>query len=392
MSVWVNRTVAMVVMAAFAFGAALANDLAAVPAVVPLTPQDRASVLQADATDHLMQLPRATPSSESSRAPRLPLALRANLAASNARACIGDSCIYATVAAAFEQVMDNETITILPGLHREGVILRANGVTIRGEPGAHLHGTAAQGKAAIVIKGRDTVIEDLECSGITVKDRNGACIRLEAPNLTLRRVHFHDSEMGILTGNKSGEVLVEDSVIENNGKNGRGYSHNVYVGSGTLIIRNSTIIRPNDQGHSIKSRAAKTVVEGSVVGSLDHVDSRAIDIPNGGEIVLRDNVIHEGPNSVNSDVIGIGLGIRNGKKSHEFNHSTIENNIIISDRKGATAYVHYRDVPPPVMRNNIIVGKTNPRMDGNTWFENRREADLPPYPDLPTPPSMNAMK
>ncbi len=336
-----------------------------------------------DPAHDLILLQPATPPAIATQPPRAALAAQPTLQVPDALACIGEACIYASLATAFQEVIDHETITILPGTHREAVVLTANNVTIRGEPGAHITGAAAEGKAAIVIRGENTVIEDLECSHIRVADGNGACVRLEGPNLTLRRVHFHDSENGILTGQNSGTVLIEDSLFENNGAAGR--AHNLYVGSGTLIIRNSTIVRAQGEGHGIKSRAQKTVIENSIIGSLDGVDSRTLDIPNGGEIIIRNNVLHQGPNTANSNVIGIGLEMPDGQQTYEKNSALIEGNLIISDRERHTLYFQTRNFPEPEIRNNVFVGRTPYEAPDNVWYKSRDAADLPPYPELPQP-------
>ena len=211
-----------------------------------------------------------------------------------------------------------------PGEYREAAIVRQSGVTIRAEPGAHMMGYAAEGKAALVIKGNNTVIEGLECSGISVSDRNGACIRLEGRNLTLRNVYFHDSEQGVLGG--GGVILIEDSKFERLGREGQ--AHGLYVWGDEVIFRRSEVLASKSEGHEIKSRAKRTIIEGSVIASLDGDDSRLIDISNGGEVIIRGNVLQQGPESVNNEMIGLGFeGLR-----YENNAVLIEANIILVDR------------------------------------------------------------
>ena len=81
-----------------------------------------------------------------------------------------------------------------PGLYREAVEVNVPNITIRGDPGAHVTGEALNGKGAFVVRAKNVTIEGIECSGISVRDGNGACIRLEAPSLTVRNVYFHDNE------------------------------------------------------------------------------------------------------------------------------------------------------------------------------------------------------
>ena len=65
-------------------------------------------------------------------------------------------------------------------------------------------GQASQGKAIWVIQGDDTTVESVVFTGAAVVDKNGAGIRQEGKNLTVRRCYFHDNEDGILAGDKAG--------------------------------------------------------------------------------------------------------------------------------------------------------------------------------------------
>ena len=67
-------------------------------------------------------------------------------------------------------------------------------------------------KNTLVVMGNSVLIEGLECSGIHVPSGNGACLRLEGKDITIRKVFFHDSEEGILGGR--GLTVIEDSRFE----------------------------------------------------------------------------------------------------------------------------------------------------------------------------------
>jgi hypothetical protein len=281
------------------------------------------------------------------------------------------ACGYAGLSAVFGSLRPGDRVVMAPGEYREAAILRVDRITIVAEDGAHLLGVAAGGKAALVIAGNDTVIEGLECSDIAVPDRNGACIRLEGRNLTLRGVHFHDSEQGILGG--GGTVLIEDSTFERLGKGGR--AHAIYINRGEeLIIRRSRVLASKSQGHEVKSRARRTLIEDSIIASLDGKDSRLIDIPNGGNITIRRNVLQQGPGSVNNQMIGLGFeGI-----AFEENSAVIEDNLILIDRPRTTVLAGPQDA---ALRDNTIVG--GKAIEGNAWYPDRPSFGLDPYPALP---------
>jgi hypothetical protein len=297
-----------------------------------------------------------------------------------------DGCDRHGLATAFGEAEEGETIIVRSGIYNEAAVLNANRVTIRGEPGAHLRGVAAEGKAALVIKGDDVVVEGLECSEIKVPKGNGACIRAEGKNLTLRRVHFHDSQEGLLGGN--GLLVIEDSVFERLGgdrETGIGQAHGIYATHRVtrLELRRNRFLASKEEGHEIKSRARSTLIEDNVIASLDGVDSRLIDIPNGGEVVIRSNVLEIGPNSSNPDLIGLGLERGNNPElDHEVNSALIENNTIIVDYGWPTQFTNIRDFPEPLVRNNIIIGGTPQPGGNNRWFVDRRAAGLEPYPAL----------
>ena len=56
----------------------------------------------------------------------------------------------------------------------------------------------AGGKAAIVTGGQNIVLKNLDISGVTVPDGNGAGVRYDQGTLLLDNVHLHDNQNGIL--------------------------------------------------------------------------------------------------------------------------------------------------------------------------------------------------
>ena len=264
-------------------------------------------------------------------------------------------------------------VTLASGTYREAGILTANNVTLRAEVGARVVGVAADGKAALVIRGNGTVVEGLECSGIAVPDHNGACIRLEGRNLTVRRVHFHDAEEGMLIGDQGGTVVIEDSRFERLGATGR--AHGVYANHiQELTIRRSCFLSSRDQGHEVKSRALRTVIENSIIASLDGFDSRLIDIPNGGDLIIRNSILEKGPGSSNPDTIGAGLeGI-----TWPVSRVHLENSIVIFDRPEA---ILINGSASTTFSGARMVGGGRQPPPEVGWLPNREAARLPSYPD-----------
>lgn len=237
------------------------------------------------------------------------------------------ACELTSLQTALNRLTVNGEVVLHPGAYREAAFVRRHGTHIRALPGAALVGIAIGGKGALVVQANGVVIEGLTCSGISVPSLNGACVRLEGADLTLRGVHFFDSETGLLAGKNSGRIVIEDSRFENLGRKGR--AHGIYVNGGELIIRRSVFLASKDEGHEIKSRAARTVIEDSVIASLGGRDSYLIDIPNGGEAIIRRNLLQEGPVSVNYGAIAFAMEGERYKGSR----LVIEDNVILMERQ-----------------------------------------------------------
>lgn len=283
---------------------------------------------------------------------------------------------------AFDKVTNGGIIRIEPGIYREGGTLKKGlkNILITGSPGTIFDGVAVGGKAAFVIQAEDVTMESIECRNIKVPSQNGACIRHEGGSLTLRNMIFRDNENGILTWSKSNIITIEDSLFERNGKSGR--AHGMYIDSQQLIVRRTRILNSKDQGHGIKSRSAYTLIEDSVVASLNGDDSYLIDIPNGGRAVIRNCLLVEGANTVNTNIFTFGP---EGLK-HEQNRLVMEKNIIISDREdGSYFMVLHKDAPKPELSRNFIVGPIDYEdwPDGNFFFDGREDLKFPPAPELP---------
>lgn len=308
------------------------------------------------------------------------------------------SCTHRELQAAIAAAQPGDTIVLAPGIFEQGAVINVDRVVLRGEPGAHLKGHPVQGKAALVIAGAKVVVDGIECSNIQVPDRNGACIRAEGDDLTVKNVWFHDNEQGILSGPAGGTLLVENSRLERNGRDG--YAHGIYIGRAveTFIFRGNEVLSTGSEGHGVKSRARQTIIENNVIAGLDGDDSRAIDIPNGGDVVIRNNILEKGPNSANSQMIGLSLE----GDPHPSNTAIIERNLILFDMNVsgvAGALDEYVDVvpdrgtvilsQPPAMvtlRDNVIVGAreigVEAQAGANRTFKSRRAAGLPKFPDI----------
>ncbi|CAK0756867.1 exported hypothetical protein [Azospirillaceae bacterium] len=297
---------------------------------------------------------------------------------SSLRICpgVGAGCDASSLAEGLRRATAGSIVTLAPGVYREAGALTAHGVTIRADPGAHITGVATEGKAALVIRGNNVVVEGVHCSNIAVPDHNGACIRFEGRNLTILGAYFHDAEEGVLVGDQGGVVIIEDSRFERLGAIGR--AHGVYVNHiKELVIRRSCFLSSRDEGHEVKSRAARTVIENSLIASFDGHDSRLVDAPNGGELIITNSVFEKGERSSNYDVIGFGLeGV-----AYQANSVQIENTIVVMDHPFSRLL--NGSIVPVIKGVHLIGGRRWEAPPLANWTSDRKAAGLPPYSASP---------
>lgn len=299
-------------------------------------------------------------------------------------------CQFSDLSKAVRAAAPGDTIAVAPEVNGSCAVidkpLRLVGLKAPSPAGtrAHLAGGVCMGKAPLVVKSAGVTIEGFEISGVSVPSRNGACIRFDpgAEDVVLRDLLCRDSQDGLL-GRVKGTLLIEDSRFEGNGFD-NGQAHGLYVWGGELIIRNSQILSTRHGGHSLKAKARRMLVEDSILAALGSRNSRAIDAFGGGQLVLRRNVIQQGPNSDNNEMLGIALESR---RLLPDGHSVLlEDNWLIYDdpARRNRRVIAGRKLGPWKLRGNVMVGVTAlggtfDENGGNRWFPERTAAGLPPW-------------
>jgi len=271
---------------------------------------------------------------------------------------VGATRTYTMPSMVMNLVSDGDTVEIDAGLYSGDVGFWAkNNLVIRGIGGyAHLDaaGKNAGGKAIWVIDGKNTYIENIEFSGCTVPDHNGAGIRQEADNLELRHCYMHDNEDGILTfASPTCDILFEACEFARNGY-GDGFSHNMYIGN----IRNFTMrfcySHHAKAGHCVKSRAMNNFIEYNRIMDEDTGSaSYLIDLPNGGFSIVLGNTMEKGKDAQNPISVEYGAeGLKNPAKQFYF-----VNNTIVSKFPAAGTFVSVAGgTDTAQIINNIFVG------------------------------------
>ena len=278
---------------------------------------------------------------------------------------VGPGRAYQTVSAASQAAQDGDVIEIDAGTYNDDIsVWRQNSITLRGVGGyAHLNATKQipytagsdqqNGMGIWVTKGNNITVENIEFSGASVPDQNGAGIRAEGNNLTICHSYFHDNENGLL-GGAYGTMLIEYSEFNHNGLGEYGRTHNIYVDDGdTLIFRDNYSHRAYI-GHNLKTRAKQNyILYNRIMDEMDGQSSYDIDIPNGGLTYIIGNLIQQGPNTDNSTIVAYGAeGLLSGR-THDL---YVVNNTIVNDNGSGTFLDVASGTAFAKIINNIFAG------------------------------------
>lgn len=271
---------------------------------------------------------------------------------------VGPIMAFKSPSAAAAVAADGDRIVIQPGSYRDCAVWTANHLLVEGAGAPEsvvVTGEACQGKALFVTVGNDITVRNLTLLRAKVPDGNGAGIRAEGRNLTVIGVRFVENQNGILSGTTpsgatGGTMTIRDSVFERNGTCEQACAHGIYAGAiDVLRVENSRFIGTR-QGHHIKSRALRTEVTGCVIqDGPAGTASYLIDIPNGGAVLIRGNILQKGPRSENHAAM---IAIGEEGVTHPTPEIVIEDNTVRNDGPAHTVFVQNRTGTPALLRGN----------------------------------------
>ena len=123
------------------------------------------------------------------------------------------------------------------------------------------------------------------------------------------------------------------------------------------------------EGHHIKSRASfNEIVGNDIQDGPDGTASYEIDIPNGGQVLVRGNTLQKGPKSENRTaaiMVGAeGVSMRTPEV-------VVENNTFTNQAPAQTALLANRTATEAVVRNNRLVGDIRPLVGDGTVTQAR---------------------
>lgn len=283
-------------------------------------------------------------------------------------------------------------VRVPPGIYR-GDARVSKPLTLDLE-GVRIMGITASKGVLLIKDARGPVVIENFTTSYPARCGNCAGIKIEGENfdVTVRRAHISRAEMGILTDNRGGRLVVEDTLIEDIGHDrGQEPMHLIYAGIiDQLIVRDSILRRSHHFGHIVKSRARRTDILRSQLLGLDSTNSREADLPCGGLITFDRVVIHKGPRSDNDESIAVGMEPQYcGGRLHPNSSFTMTNSLMIFDNPRG-GFGHWKATGPVRITNNRFVamqdwyGFKGLASRNNRLFRSRRAAGLGPK-EIPKP-------
>jgi hypothetical protein len=275
---------------------------------------------------------------------------------------VGAGKPYAMPSAAARAAQAGDRIVIATGSYRDCATWRAPDLTIEADGGqVVIFGPVCAGKALFITAAPRITIIGITFDGAVAPAGNGAGIRAEGGDLTIRRSRFTANQNGILTAAAPAATLrIEDSVFIGNGalEPGRDCAHGLYVGHLAHLVVTRSHFERTRACHHIKSRARLTeITETQIIDGADTRSSYLVDIPNGGELLLARSVLRKGPRSGNS-ATAVAIGAEG--MLHPIARLRIEANDFANLQPGPTVFVRNWTGAPVELVGNRLQGAVRP--------------------------------
>ncbi|MES2878587.1 MAG: right-handed parallel beta-helix repeat-containing protein [Pseudomonadota bacterium] len=283
-----------------------------------------------------------------------------SVSASNRVLRVGPMQALRTIASAAAIAKSGDTIEIDPGDYVGDVaVWTQDSLTIRGvgttRPRLLADGKSAQGKGIWVVRGGKITVENLVFKDAKVPDRNGAGIRFEKGQLTIRNCAFLNNENGILTApGSTSELVIENSEFGYNGY-GDGQSHGMYVGAIKKLQVSGSYFHNNKEGHLLKSRASENyILYNRLTDETGGTASYELEFPSGGTAYVVGNIIQQSATTSNSTIISYGME----GYGWPVNELYLSHNTIVDDRPSGGIFLSFKPGAQKLLaRNNLLVGK-----------------------------------
>lgn len=224
------------------------------------------------------------------------------------------------------------------------------------------------GKAILVSHTANIYLENIIFSDSSVPDLNGAGIRYEWGTMTIVGCIFQNNENGILGGVTpvwKGKIWIHNSRFLDNGRHGTGFTHAIYIGEMDYVEIKNSVVSGTSVGHHIKSRARMSVIENNLLDDGLQDASYNIDLPNGGDGIIRGNTIIQSVFSPNRTMVSYCA------EKNPPNPGTliVENNIFESFGNTAIGVKNFRN-NQVILRNNTFKNVSTKFTGANVTEEN----------------------
>jgi hypothetical protein len=305
---------------------------------------------------------------------------------------VGPGKTYVAPCAAFIAARDGDTIEIVGDWTYSGDVcaIARNNLTIRGVQGRPVIDAAGRdfgGKGIWVVTGNNITVENVEMLNAKVRDRNGAALRLEGTNFTLRQAFLHDNENGVLSGvNRNSNIVIEHSEFGHNGY-GDGQTHNVYIGNARSLAFRYNYSHDAVIGHNLKSRAIFNMIAynrfsstppGKSGSTASGKPSYEIDLPSAGTSYVIGNVIEQPAINDNSTLLAYG---EEGATNPGQDLYVINNTFLNDFTSGTFVFVSAKVSTPALIQNNVFGGPGNLTSQASALQKDNRRMEKPGFID-----------
>ena len=277
-------------------------------------------------------------------------------AASARTLTVGPTNELKSPSAAAAMVKTGDTVFIEQGEYSDCAVWNASNLLIEGKGNVVIRDEVCEDKAIFVTNGANITVRNITFMHARSSNKNGAGIRAMGENLTIEGSRFRDNENGILSGpSPRSRIVIRNSVFTGNGKCDPDCAHGIYIGAINALEVVSCVFLQQKEGHHIKSRALRTEIVGNTIkdGPVGTA-SFAVDVPDGGSLILRNNVIEKGPRSENH-IAAVSIGEESQR--NPTSELIIERNTFINDYDGPTTFVRNGTAAPARLIGNNFTGK-----------------------------------
>jgi hypothetical protein len=272
---------------------------------------------------------------------------------------VGPDEKYASPSQAAEAARPGDRIEIAAGTYHDCAIWRAGNLTIVGIGEVILAGTTCQEQAIFVTLGNDITVRGITFVGARVPNHNGAGIRADGANLTVEKSKFIDNEGGILSSPRDDStIIIRDSLFKGNGTCESACAHGIYIGRiRALLVERSEFVEQHI-GHQVKSRALRTeLIDNVIRDGPSGNSSYLVNVPNGGTLVMRRNILEKGPQSDNP---GAAIVMGDEGATNVTHEILIEDNTFTNRMGRPTLFVRNLTATVAVLQGNRLAGDVHP--------------------------------